>query len=198
MPIVSTPSASRPTNDFVVLVSYSGDVSCVDAISFKTYGKLRWPGFIFRPTKNSVDLVSYSGDVSCVDAISFKTYGKLRWPGFIFKPMNDIVLASYSGDVGCVDAISFKTYGKLRRSGFIFWGRRLCRRHQLQDLRETPSAWFHLLGMSVMSTPLASRPMGNSVVLVSSSGDVGYVDAISFKTYGKLHQAGFIFWCWNW
>ncbi|MQM02332.1 hypothetical protein Taro_035099 [Colocasia esculenta] len=63
------PSASRPKNNSVGLVSCSGDVSCVDAISFKTYGKLRWPGFIF----------------SCVDAISFKTYGKLRRLGFIFR-----------------------------------------------------------------------------------------------------------------
>ncbi|MQM10421.1 hypothetical protein Taro_043315 [Colocasia esculenta] len=106
---------------------------------------------------------------------------------------NSISLVSYFGDVGCVDAISFKAYRKLHWPGFIFWGRRLCRRHQLQDLRETPSAWFHLLGTSVVSTPSTSRPTGNSVGLVSSFGDVSYVDAISFKTYGKLRRPGFIF-----
>ncbi|MQM18966.1 hypothetical protein Taro_051969, partial [Colocasia esculenta] len=35
-PVVLTSSASRPTNNLVGLVSYSGDASCVDAISFKT------------------------------------------------------------------------------------------------------------------------------------------------------------------
>ncbi|MQM12370.1 hypothetical protein Taro_045287 [Colocasia esculenta] len=68
MPIMLMPSTSRATNDFVVLVSSSGDISCVDAISFKTYRKLRRPG-----------------DVSCVDAINFKTHEQLRWPGFIFR-----------------------------------------------------------------------------------------------------------------
>ncbi|MQL88888.1 hypothetical protein Taro_021452 [Colocasia esculenta] len=34
--VVLTPSASRPTNNSVGLASYSGDVSCIDAISFKT------------------------------------------------------------------------------------------------------------------------------------------------------------------
>ncbi|MQM14149.1 hypothetical protein Taro_047080 [Colocasia esculenta] len=99
-PVVLTPSASRPTENSGGLASYSGDASCVDAISFKTYGKLRWSGFIFRHTGNSAGLASYSGDASCVDAISFKTYGKLR-------------------DVSCVDVISFKTYGQLRWPGFI-------------------------------------------------------------------------------
>ncbi|MQL82682.1 hypothetical protein Taro_015164, partial [Colocasia esculenta] len=68
-------------------------------------------------------------------------------------------------------------------------------RHQLQDLRETSLAWFHHLGTSVVSTPSASRSTGNSVDLVSSSGDVGCVDAISFKTYRKLHWPSFIFRC---
>ncbi|MQL96909.1 hypothetical protein Taro_029600 [Colocasia esculenta] len=67
-----TSTASRPTNDFAGLVSSSGDAVYVDAISFKTYGKLRRPAL--RPTENSVGLVSYSGDVSYVDAISFKTH----------------------------------------------------------------------------------------------------------------------------
>ncbi|MQL95963.1 hypothetical protein Taro_028636 [Colocasia esculenta] len=61
-----TSTASRPTNDFVGLVSSSGYAVYVDAISFKTYGKLR-----------------RSGDVVYVDAISFKTYGKLCRFGFI-------------------------------------------------------------------------------------------------------------------
>ncbi|MQM02676.1 hypothetical protein Taro_035439, partial [Colocasia esculenta] len=46
--VVSTSSASRPTNNSVGLVSSSGDVNCVDVISFKTHEQLRWPGFIFR------------------------------------------------------------------------------------------------------------------------------------------------------
>ncbi|MQM19049.1 hypothetical protein Taro_052049 [Colocasia esculenta] len=82
---MSTPSASRPTNDFVGLVSYSGDVVYVDAISFKTYEKLRRSGTsvmstpsALRPTNDFVGLVSSSGDVGYVDVISFKTYGKLR------------------------------------------------------------------------------------------------------------------------
>ncbi|MQM19345.1 hypothetical protein Taro_052347 [Colocasia esculenta] len=60
-----TPSASRPTENSVGLVSSSGDVDYVDAISFKTCGKLHRP------------------DVGHVDAISFKTYGKLHMPGSI-------------------------------------------------------------------------------------------------------------------
>ncbi|MQL95690.1 hypothetical protein Taro_028351 [Colocasia esculenta] len=35
-PVVLAPLASRPTDNFVGLVSYSGDANCVDAISFKT------------------------------------------------------------------------------------------------------------------------------------------------------------------
>ncbi|MQL97350.1 hypothetical protein Taro_030042 [Colocasia esculenta] len=88
--VVLTPSASRPTNDSIGLVLSSGDVNCVDAISFKTYERLRWPG-----------------DASCVDTISFKTYERLCWPGFIL------------GDTGCVDVISFKTYEQLRWPSFI-------------------------------------------------------------------------------
>ncbi|MQM16493.1 hypothetical protein Taro_049451, partial [Colocasia esculenta] len=38
-------------------------------------------------------------------------------------------------------------------------------------------------GMSIMLTPSASRPTGNFVGLVSSSGDVDYVNATSFKTH---------------
>ncbi|MQL76767.1 hypothetical protein Taro_009182 [Colocasia esculenta] len=87
--IMLTPSTSRPTNNSVGLVSYSGDASCVDAISFKTYGKLRRPGFIIRghrvtpfmltpsasrPTENSVGLVSSSGNVDYTDVDSFKTH----------------------------------------------------------------------------------------------------------------------------
>ncbi|MQL92223.1 hypothetical protein Taro_024854 [Colocasia esculenta] len=46
--VMLTPSASRSTNDFVGLVSSSGDAYYVDIDSFKTYGKFRRPGSIFR------------------------------------------------------------------------------------------------------------------------------------------------------
>ncbi|MQL73605.1 hypothetical protein Taro_005967 [Colocasia esculenta] len=56
-----TSTASRPTNDFVGLVSSSGtSIMLTPSAS--------------RPTRNSVGLVSSSGDVGCVDAISFKTH----------------------------------------------------------------------------------------------------------------------------
>ncbi|MQM04746.1 hypothetical protein Taro_037549 [Colocasia esculenta] len=104
-----------------------------------------------RPTNDFVGLVSSSKDVDYVDANTS-------------RPTNDFVgLVSYSGDVVYVDAISFKTYGKLCRSGFIIW---------LQDLREPSLAWLHIQVMSIVSTPSASRPTGNSIGLVSSSGDV--------------------------
>ncbi|MQL70358.1 hypothetical protein Taro_002680 [Colocasia esculenta] len=96
--------ASRPMNDCIGLVLSLGDVGCVDAIGFKTYEQLHWPGYIFRsivltpsasrpmnnsvslvmpavlkpsasrPTNNSIGLVSSSDDADCVDAINFKTY----------------------------------------------------------------------------------------------------------------------------
>ncbi|MQL91800.1 hypothetical protein Taro_024414 [Colocasia esculenta] len=192
--VVLTPSASRPTNDFVGLVSYSGDASCVDVISFKTYGKLRWPGFIFWGCQ------LYGRHQPQDPRITLSAWFHLLGTPIVLtssasRPTNDFVgLVSSSGEVGYVDAISFKTYGKLRRPGFIIWGHRLCGRHQLQDLRMTSSAWFHHLGTSVMWTPLASRPTNDFIGLVSSFGDVGCVDTISFKTYGKLRRPGFIIW----
>ncbi|MQL83841.1 hypothetical protein Taro_016343 [Colocasia esculenta] len=83
---------------------------------------------------------------------------------------NSVGLVSSSGDASYVDAISFKTYENLCRPGFIFRLRQLGARHQLQDLWETPSAWFHLLGTPVVFTPSASRPMIDFVGLVSSLG----------------------------
>ncbi|MQM19672.1 hypothetical protein Taro_052680 [Colocasia esculenta] len=47
-PAVLTPSASRPTNNSVGLVSYLGDAGCVDIISFKTHEELHWSSFTFR------------------------------------------------------------------------------------------------------------------------------------------------------
>ncbi|MQM13506.1 hypothetical protein Taro_046433 [Colocasia esculenta] len=84
-PVVLTPSASRPTNDFVGLVLYSGDASCVDVISFKTssaWFHIQVTPVVLtpsasRPTNDFVGLASYSGDASCVDAISFKTSSAL-------------------------------------------------------------------------------------------------------------------------
>ncbi|MQM05048.1 hypothetical protein Taro_037854 [Colocasia esculenta] len=206
-PIVLTPSASRPTDDSVGLVSYSGDVSCVDAISFKTSSAwfhiqvmlLVSTPSASRPADDSIGLVSYSGDANIQVTPLVSTPSASRPADDSVGLLQDLVgLVSYLGDASCVDAINFKTYGKLRRSGFIFWRHRLCRCHQLQDLRETMSAWFHHLGTSIMWTPLASRPTNDFVVLVLYSGDVSYVDAISFKTYGKLRRLGFIFMCWNW
>ncbi|MQM03452.1 hypothetical protein Taro_036233, partial [Colocasia esculenta] len=90
------------------------------------------------------------------------------------RPTNDFVgLVSYSGD----------TREQLRWPGFIIWGRRLCGRHQLQDPRMTSLAWFHIQVTPFMLTPSASRPPGDSVGMVLSSGDVGYVDVDSFKTH---------------
>ncbi|MQL95647.1 hypothetical protein Taro_028322 [Colocasia esculenta] len=103
----------------------------------------------------------------------FMTCGLLHWPGFIFK-WHQLYWRRRLQDPRTTSSIWFHL--------------------QLQDLRETPSAWFHILETSVMLTPSASRPTGNSVGLVSSSGDVDYVDVDSFKTYGKLHRSGFIFW----
>ncbi|MQM07040.1 hypothetical protein Taro_039877 [Colocasia esculenta] len=96
-PVVLAPSASRPTDNFVGLVSYLGEASCIDVISFKTSSawfhiQLQDPRMTpsawfhiqvtpvvltpsaSRPTDDSVGLVSCSGDASCVDAISFKTH----------------------------------------------------------------------------------------------------------------------------
>ncbi|MQL84007.1 hypothetical protein Taro_016510 [Colocasia esculenta] len=162
MPVVLMPSASRPTENSGGLASYSGDANCVDAISFKTYGKLHRLGFIFRPTDDSIGLASYSGDASCVDAISFKTSSiwfhiqvtPVVSTSTASRPADDSVgLVSYSGDACCIDIISFKT----------------------------SSVWFHIQVTPVVSTSIASRPTDDSVGLVSYSGDVNCVDAISFK-----------------
>ncbi|MQL73610.1 hypothetical protein Taro_005972 [Colocasia esculenta] len=154
--------ASRPTDDSVGLVSSSGDVSYVGAISFKAYGKLRRLGFIIwgpsRPTGNSVGLVSSSGDVSYVDVISFETYGKLRRPD-------------------------------LRETPSV-WFHHLETSIILTSTASRPTNDFAGLVTPVVLTSSASRPMDDSVGLVSSSEDVGYVDAISFKIYRKFRRPG--------
>ncbi|MQL92258.1 hypothetical protein Taro_024873 [Colocasia esculenta] len=122
---------------------------------------------------------TFDTGVKVVDTC-FMTCGLLRWPAS--RPTgNSVGLVSSSGDVDYVDVVSSRptgnSVGLVSSSGDVDY---------LQDLRKTPSAWFHHLGTSIMLTSTASRPTGNSVDLVSSSGDVDYVDVVSFKTYGKF------------
>ncbi|MQL99461.1 hypothetical protein Taro_032193, partial [Colocasia esculenta] len=175
-PVVLTPSASRPTNDFVGLVSSSGDVSRVDAINFKTYRKLHRPGFIFWGRQLYRRHQLQDPRITLL-ALFHIQVTPVVLTSSASRPTNDFVgLVSYSSDVGCVDVNSFKTYGKLRWPGFIFWGRQLYRRHQLQDPRITMLAWFHIQVTPVVLTSSASRPMNDFVGLVSYSSDAGCVD----------------------
>ncbi|MQL93951.1 hypothetical protein Taro_026587, partial [Colocasia esculenta] len=83
--IVLTPSASRPTNDFIGLVSYSETSVMLTSIASRPtndfVGLFHLPvtsvvltPSASRPTEHFVGLVSSSGDVDYVDAISFKTH----------------------------------------------------------------------------------------------------------------------------